>query len=99
MKLVSVRIHHHHAAQTREALVWWLLHSNIFAPELLEPAVDVRHVQMNETADRAIALVLGEEERKAVTGHLCENRKARVEPVFPIDLKTETLNVEPLAPC
>ena len=60
--------------------------------------IDVRHVQVDQAAFWAIARVLGQKERQSVAGHLCKDRKAGFEPVFPINLKTEAIDVELLAP-
>ena len=55
MQLVPVWIHNHHAAQPGEAIVRGLLHWNAASREFLEPCVDVIHVQVNQSAHRAIA--------------------------------------------
>jgi hypothetical protein len=44
-----------------------------------------------------IAGVLSQKEREPVAGDLQEDREARLEPVFPIDLESRTVAVELLA--
>jgi hypothetical protein len=98
VKLIPIRIHDGHAAQSGQALVWGFLHSDTLSPELVEPGVDVGHVQMNQAAYRAIAGVFSQKKRQSVAGHLRKDGKARFEPVFPIDVEPEAVDVERLAP-
>lgn len=50
VELVPVRIHNGHAPQTLKALIRRLLHCNTVLPELVEPRIDVGHVQVNQAA-------------------------------------------------
>jgi hypothetical protein len=96
VEFVSIWIHN--AAQAWQALVRGFVHSDAISAKLVEPNINVGHVQVDQAAYRTIASVLSQKERQSVAGHLRKDRKAGFEPVFPINLKTEALDVELLAP-
>src|SRR5437867_7989303 len=52
---------------------------------------------MNESADGAIAFVLGEEQGESIARHLHEDGKIGLKAVFPINLKPERSDVEGFA--
>jgi hypothetical protein len=55
VKFVSIWIQNRHAPQAGQAFVRGLLYPNALPSELLEPDVDVGHVQVNQAAYRTVA--------------------------------------------
>jgi hypothetical protein len=98
VELVPIWIFERHAAQPGQVLVRGLLHAKTLSPEFLEPDVDVLYVQVNQPAHRAISGVFGQKEGHSVARHLRKDGKSRFESMFPINLKTEAIDVELLAP-
>jgi hypothetical protein len=98
VEFVPIWIHNGHAAQAWQILVRGFVHSDALSAKLVEPNINVWHVEVDQAAYRTIARVLSQKERQAVAGHLHKGRKVGFEPVFPINLKTEALDVELLAP-
>jgi len=52
---------------------------------------------MNQSTDGAVASVLREKECHVIPRDLHEHRKIRLEPVLPVDLETEPIDVESFA--
>jgi hypothetical protein len=83
VQLVAVRIDNRHAAQARKVFVRGFLNRHTLPPKFAEPGVDVSDVQVDQPADWAVAGVFGQKKGEPFPGDLHENRKTRLEPMFP----------------
>ena len=55
---------------------------------------DALAVDADVAAGRCVAMVLGDVEHNAVAADMHVERRGRVEPVFPVDLETEPIDIE-----
>src|SRR5258705_9099774 len=65
-ELIAVGIDDGHVAQALQGLARWLRNRNFSGEKFFVPGVHIGDIQMNESADGAIAFVLGEEQRESI---------------------------------
>jgi hypothetical protein len=93
-KAVPIRVDDVHLPRLPRSIFRWFRGSDPTAGDLPVQRIHIVDDEVCCATDLAVTGVLGEKERESVPRQLREHRKAWLELVFPIDVETETLDVE-----